>query len=223
MENTYKDNFYSEEYERGIPGHGWLREKIIESRFRAIHRNLPCILKNKNYKILEVGCDEGILLKKFEKQFNMIGYGVELNSRAVVLANHSRITEGKAEELKFNNDFFDICIASHLIEHLSSPQVFVEEAARVLKTDGYLVLIYPWELFPGMTTIPDLLKSRQPLKLMKKLHQNCFQPSSLKKLISDLSLKHIRSKLFWGFPYITPQYLSIFSKTNKPNIDELIK
>lgn len=202
--------FYNTKYNRFTPGHGFWREKIIESRIKTISKNLPLLVAGQ--KLLDIGCDEGVLIKKIEEKFKVTGFGIEINSNSVLASNHPRITQGAAEELKFTDNFFDICTASHVIEHLQELELFINEVCRVLKIGGYLVLIYPWELFPGMTVIPDLIKSRQPLKLIKKIHPYCYTPLILIKRFKDFPLKPIKSKIFLGFPYIVPQYLSIFQK-----------
>jgi ubiquinone/menaquinone biosynthesis C-methylase UbiE len=47
---------------------------------------------------------------------------------------------GDAHDLDFESDHFDVVIAHTLISHVADPQAVVTEAARVLKSDGRMVI-----------------------------------------------------------------------------------
>ena len=50
---------------------------------------------------------------------------------------------GDAEQLAFASESFDVVIASEVVEHLWQPQSFLNEAHRVLKPYGYLIIETP--------------------------------------------------------------------------------
>jgi ubiquinone/menaquinone biosynthesis C-methylase UbiE len=49
----------------------------------------------------------------------------------------------EAEQLAFAPNNFDVVLASEVIEHLWDPHVFFEEAYRVLKANGHLIIAVP--------------------------------------------------------------------------------
>jgi SAM-dependent methyltransferase len=77
----------------------------------------------------------------------------------------------------FQDESLDFVFSSHCLEHLSDPQKCVREAVRVLKRDGYLILILPdttyyphknensantdhkWDPFPDL--LADLVKDTE--------------------------------------------------------------
>jgi 2-polyprenyl-3-methyl-5-hydroxy-6-metoxy-1,4-benzoquinol methylase len=50
---------------------------------------------------------------------------------------------GDAENLAFATESFDLVLASEVVEHLWNPQNFFNEAYRILKPSGYLILSTP--------------------------------------------------------------------------------
>ena len=47
------------------------------------------------------------------------------------------------DKFKIENNYFDLIISLAVIEHLENPTIFLNEAFRVLKPDGYLYLTTP--------------------------------------------------------------------------------
>jgi SAM-dependent methyltransferase len=201
-------HLYNEQYPRVIPGEGRLRRLVMQSRFNAIARVSPFLPGD---RVLEVGCDQGVLLRMIERT-GAIVHGIDVNEDAVRRARHPRIRHASGEAIPFPDQSFDVFVTSHVIEHLPRPREFLREARRVLRPEGKLILIYPWELFRGMTVIPDALVHGVPLSKIRELHLHVFTPRSLQALASELSLVHCYSRMFLGFPSVFPQYLTIFQR-----------
>ena len=53
------------------------------------------------------------------------------------------IVAGDAEHLTFTSNTFDIVLASEIVEHLWNPRNFFDDAYRILKADGYLIISTP--------------------------------------------------------------------------------
>lgn len=94
--------------------------------------------------VLDVGCGDGVVSEPIVKMGNHVT-SVELPTIAT-LAQKCRvpgIVAGDAEELAFASESFDLILASEVVEHLWNPASFFDEAYRVLKAEGYLIMETP--------------------------------------------------------------------------------
>ena len=94
--------------------------------------------------VLDVGCGNGAICTPIRKNGNNVTC-VELKGVAP-LTRHCGVYPvigGDAENLAFSSESFDLVLASEVAEHLWNPQNFFNEAHRVLKTDGHLIISTP--------------------------------------------------------------------------------
>lgn len=93
-------------------------------------------------RILDVACGISTIGRLFSDDI----YGLDMNSQAVKVARKYGIKAKVGDvEKKWNypNEYFDIVIASHIIEHVVNPDAFLLEAKRVLKKNGFLIVATP--------------------------------------------------------------------------------
>jgi len=133
-----------------------------------------------NLKILDVGCGDGVISGPIMRMGNYIT-SVELPTIAT-LAQRCGITSvvgGDAEQLAFASNRFDIIIASEVLEHLWEPQNFLDEAYRVLRNNGYLIIETP----EGKESLNyDSHKHYFTVELLEKMLDRRFTLCEVKRL-----------------------------------------
>lgn len=198
------------QYPRSVAGTGYFRERITRSKFLFL---TSVVSTWPGMRMLEVGCDHGVMLRKFET-LGAECHGIDISADSVAGAAHQRIQQGYADAIPFSDAHFDLCLASHVIEHLEDPEDLVRETARVTRPGGTIALLYPWELFHGMTLIPDFVASgRIPRAAsLRRIHRHLISPIIVRGLAAKHQLTEERSGMFWGFPYAVPQYFSVLRK-----------
>jgi len=98
----------------------------------------------KDLEVLDVGCGDGVLGDPMMKMGNHVT-SVELPTVATLAMKcwAPAIVAGDAEQLAFAAESFDLIIAFEVVEHLWNPASFFDEAYRVLKDKGYLIVETP--------------------------------------------------------------------------------
>jgi 2-polyprenyl-3-methyl-5-hydroxy-6-metoxy-1,4-benzoquinol methylase len=208
------EHFYTDEnYPRAGRRNRWYRHLLTRPRFRQISK---IGIVRPHTKILDIGCGEGNLVRLLESE-GALAYGIDINFDLVRAAQHPRIVLGRADVLPFADGTFDVCVSSHLIEHLDRPGVFLRETARVVRDRGHVILIYPWELVRGITTVPDIIfAGRLPRpSLLRRIHRQIVNPDKLRMFARGTGLRHLRSWMFLGLPHVSLQYVSVLAKSRK--------
>jgi len=143
---------------------------------------IPLILKNvKGKKILDVGAGTG----RLSLMLSHVGAEVTaLDISAKMLAilkrkNHSiKTVVADAESLPFENETFDLVTAAFFIVHLSNPKRFFEEAYRVLKPSGELLITNINQKDP-----PEVKTPVGKIKIESYYHR----PDKIKQMLEDLA------------------------------------
>ncbi|MFO7446541.1 MAG: class I SAM-dependent methyltransferase [Ignavibacteriaceae bacterium] len=111
---------------------------------------LDKIIFKPNINILDIGSGTGFPLIEIAQRFGntCFAYGIDPWSRAVERANmkikemhltNIKFIEGKAEELPFDNDFFDLVISNNGINNVADPVTVLKECNRVSKKDAQFI------------------------------------------------------------------------------------
>jgi len=135
--------YYNTADVHAIEGGGDYPEKIsfFVDSVKKYYKKSP----HKNLKILDIGCHEGELSRKF-KSYGKV-YGVDFSKRAVERAQKYGIDAKVADALSIPKIYktiqFDIVTAGDIIEHIFDTDTFLEGVYSVLKNDGVLLLSTP--------------------------------------------------------------------------------
>ncbi len=100
--------------------------------------------------ILDAGCGEGFIACEIRKQMPSINIvGIDISEQSLQLAKklNSNVNFIKADitKIPYDRNAFDLVLALEVLEHLSDPQLALEELKRVTKK--YCLISVPWEPF----------------------------------------------------------------------------
>lgn len=95
-------------------------------------------------RVLDVGCGDGVVGEPILKMGNYVT-SVELPKIAALAHKRraSSVVAGDGERLAFASNIFDVVLASEVVEHLWNPLSFFDEAHRVLRAKGYMIMETP--------------------------------------------------------------------------------
>lgn len=116
--------------------------EYINKEWVKIVKSKLAISFDPDKKILDVACGISTLGKEFGNQV----YGLDLNPEAVRLAQKNGINAKVGDVEKkwdYPDEYFDVVIASHIIEHVVNPDHLILEAKRVLKKNGLFIVATP--------------------------------------------------------------------------------
>lgn len=115
------------------------------------YKNLLDVVKDlKINSVLDVGCGEGFTLNKlYESKIGKRLEGVDFLKTAIELGRKTHpnliLNQGDIYKLKYQDNTFDLVMATEVLEHLEDPKKGLKELIRVSKK--YLLLSVPNEPF----------------------------------------------------------------------------
>jgi len=106
----------------------------------------------KNSKVLDIGCGIGAFLEKFKNEGADV-YGIDIDKDKINIAKEKfyNVFVSPAEKLNFNNNFFDVIFLHEVLEHVDDDVKTINEAFRVLKKGGKIIIFTPNRLWPFET------------------------------------------------------------------------
>ncbi len=95
--------------------------------------------------VLDLGCGSGLLATLMAEMGNRVT-GVDVSGTALEGAASRGVTTVNSdleEDLPFQDGAYDIVVCSEVLEHLFNPRGLLDEARRVLRPGGHLVITTP--------------------------------------------------------------------------------
>lgn len=125
-------------FERNSPHWSRGQQLCIKKNFHDLNRNL---------RILDICCGDGMGLQKFKEMgFNDVT-GVEISDEKINLAKQFGYSVIKQDICcgPFNfGEKYDVIYSSHTIEHVLNPEYTIKNIMNLLKDDGTFLLILPY-------------------------------------------------------------------------------
>lgn len=99
---------------------------------------------NAGDKVLDIGCGTGASLAALSGRFGIKAYGIDISEQILSIARSSNpafeLSVADAHDLPYSDGFFDAVMIECVITLLDSLKSALEEAARVLRSGGRLVI-----------------------------------------------------------------------------------
>jgi 2-polyprenyl-3-methyl-5-hydroxy-6-metoxy-1,4-benzoquinol methylase len=112
-----------------------------------LEKALSLCTEKGNLRVLDIGCADGRALNWYKqvRSADVETFGVDFDKNAVELAKNAGHTvySGRFEEVELPEQFFDLVVATHVIEHVSDPKAFAKRAFEVLKPGGIFLIETP--------------------------------------------------------------------------------
>ena len=101
-----------------------------------------------NQRFLDLGCGAGYFLDKASKELNCEVYGIDPSPGKHGVGRYGdsinqNIIKGFAENIDYQDEYFDAILCSHVLEHVTDEEKSLSEIRRVLKPDGVLIIGMP--------------------------------------------------------------------------------
>lgn len=146
-ENVYKynlDKFYN---------HPNSVFRYIENK--RIRKVIELAHINQTDKVLEVGCGAGHILEQIKDGmlFGIDISGIQIERSKKRLGDRVELIKAAAENIPYEDRFFDKILCSEVIEHVLDPGEVMKEISRVLNDKGILSLSIPNENVINSTKI----------------------------------------------------------------------
>ncbi len=176
------EHYNKEYYEEWLKTQLTARKAMWRRRFKKIKK-----IKNSG-RLLDVGCGTGLFLSEARNSGWQV-WGTEVSEYAVAFIKNSfnlDVSRGELKDSGFEDNFFDLVTAWHVLEHMKDPLATLIEIKRILKPKGTLIVAVP--------NIPNFLyrlayffvkfkRFKLFSKDAKELHFYHFNGRTLKKII----------------------------------------
>jgi 2-polyprenyl-3-methyl-5-hydroxy-6-metoxy-1,4-benzoquinol methylase len=208
--------------------------KKLESIYRriALRDHVAFITKaagnRMGLSILDVGCGSGTLLGLLKRR-GFHAKGVDFSAEAAKIAkteNGVEVAVGSLEEAHFPDQSFDVVTLFHVMEHVINPHQVLAEVARVLASNGVVVLQVPniesWQFkifgakWYGLD-IPRHVIDYSKNSILKLLNDSGFSPSRIRHFNLRDNAPALVSSLF---PSLVPVSRSV--RHRKHNVRESV-
>lgn len=155
-------------------------------------------IPEKAYRILEVGCGDGLFLNYLKQNRTCELWGIEMNESASLKASKIafKVLSGDFNVLldELEQNYFDCIIFNDVIEHFIDPWISISNAKKLLAAEGVLVCSIPNFRYIGNLT--EIIKTadfryREEGGILDKTHLRFFTSKSMHRFFEDCGYRVI--------------------------------
>ena len=130
----------------GHPSYVWRRGQ--DRRLALIRKHVEL----ENRVILDIGCGVGTYVARLG-EFSSFVHGTDIDEeKARIAASRvSNVVLGAAEALPYRDNSFDVVLLNEVIEHVLDDRAAIQEAVRIVRPGGSVVVFAPNRLYPFET------------------------------------------------------------------------
>jgi ubiquinone/menaquinone biosynthesis C-methylase UbiE len=153
--------------------------------------------KNKSIKILDIGCAGGPLIKDLAHAGFTNVSGIDFSPEAIELCkkrNLENVFVMDAHATSFEDNSFDLIIASDCLEHLEDDQRALKDWHRILKKEGEAIIFVP--AFNFLWSSHDVVNQHFRRYTKKSLNEKLIQASFT-----------VEKNSYWNFTLFFPTAL----------------
>lgn len=184
-------------YVAGLPRSG--DEEDYDSYYAAENLTFPAFVERRldeivasfsayrqDGRLLDVGCGAGSFLQAAGRA-GWTPYGLEVSQTAV---EHNRragfdVFCGELAAARYPDDYFDVVVASEVLEHVSDPRAMLVEIARVLRPGGLL-----WATTPHGRGVSARMLGLAWSVVSPPEHLHLFSVPGVKGLLAESGFRH---------------------------------
>jgi phosphoheptose isomerase len=140
LATDYEEAYWGSE----VDPDGNLRDRRLEreQHLDDIKQELAFLDTLPHGRILDIGCGLGFLLSALASGWEK--HGVEVSELAAKYAREwAKIHVGTLAEARYPDEYFDVVVMHHVVEHLEDPVGAILETYRILRRGGVLLLGTP--------------------------------------------------------------------------------
>jgi ubiquinone/menaquinone biosynthesis C-methylase UbiE len=184
------------------------REKKRSLQYRLARRSEEVVRAIEKHSaippssVFDIGTADGRMLKKIREEFpDSVCVGLEYSSGLLRFGTRLfpelLFIQGNATSLPCREKFADVAVATAVLEHVSRPELMVQEVRRILKTGGLAILTTPDPFWERVATKVGHLKGDR--------HNRLFTLQELTALINDNGLSVLEAYKFMISPVGLPK------------------
>ncbi|MFH1461676.1 MAG: class I SAM-dependent methyltransferase [bacterium] len=188
-------------------------------------------ISKKNGNLLEIGTGISSILQDI-KNFDL--YGIDYSQNAIdftqKLLNNINIKAslavGNAEKLPYPDNFFDVIISSHTLEHIENDISVINECYRTLKVNGELIIFVPGRI-SGLATKEEFESHGHYRYYNLKRFKDLENSTNKRLILSKIIYPHKIHNFIWNrskniFRYINYPFKKWILKDKKSYEERII-
>jgi ubiquinone/menaquinone biosynthesis C-methylase UbiE len=134
----FKFDKRAEKYDEGFEG------KASEKFYSLVTSHVDL---RKGYRILDVGCGTGTILKRLSKKCNVECHGIDVEEEMLQEARAKcpqlDLRLCSCDATPYEDEYFDVIVACMAYHHFPDREAFEKEVSRIIKKGGRLYIVDP--------------------------------------------------------------------------------